>query len=113
MVQQTTAKAAAVEGIPYGTAIKIWQKFKATKSTKNHPRTGRPRKNTTQDECHIIRTATKSCRMTLRDISNQSTSNSSVETVCQCRQDNSYLLGFSGSDLIQPIPVVGKRSSQI
>jgi hypothetical protein len=50
LAHESTVTAAAAEGIPYDTAIKILRKYKTTGSTRNRPRSGRPRKVDDREE---------------------------------------------------------------
>jgi transposase len=64
------SQAAQLTGIPFGTAKKIWAKFRETGSTKNRPRSGRPPKVTERMHRHVVRLSVKDRWMPFREIGN-------------------------------------------
>jgi transposase len=68
---KTIQEAAELNNIPHSTAKKIWGKYRATGTTSNRPRSGRPPKVTEKTRRLLVWTARKNRRTPLKDIGNQ------------------------------------------
>jgi transposase len=90
--QQDIVDAANAENIPPDTAhkIKILCKCRQTGTTSNLPRSGRPRIVTDREEQHIIRDATNHRRKTLQELSKDTASNLSADTVQKVLDRHGY-----------------------
>ena len=67
---QSVHQAGKMVGIPASSADRIWKKYMATGSTRNLPRSGRPRSVTDNTERLIVRTAVKERRLLFQEIAN-------------------------------------------
>lgn len=88
--KQNIVDAANAENIPPDTAYKILRKYRQTGTTSNLPRSGRPRIVTDREERHIIRDATNHRRKTLQELSKDTTSNLSADTVQKVLDRHGY-----------------------
>ncbi|GLB43950.1 putative encoded by [Lyophyllum shimeji] len=82
--------AAALIGLPASTAYKIAAKYKATGSTSNRRRSGRPKKLSEAGKRLLTRTAVKERRMPLGELANTLQLNVSASTVRRALAEKGY-----------------------
>lgn len=83
-------EAARQFGIPKSTAQDIWTKYKATGSTENLPKSGRPKKVTPRMERTIVREALSNRRKPFSEIANECTPKISTSTVANILKRQHY-----------------------
>ncbi|PPR07271.1 hypothetical protein CVT26_012431 [Gymnopilus dilepis] len=76
--------------IPYSTAKTLWHKYQETGSTKNRPRSGRPKKVTERLERALIRNAVKERRKPFRELGNAMPGNLSEGTIRNVLDEHGY-----------------------
>ncbi|PPQ86985.1 hypothetical protein CVT26_007550, partial [Gymnopilus dilepis] len=72
---QNVHNASIMADIPSSTAADLWTKYKTTGSTKNRPRSGRPKKATDRVKRSIVRNAVKERRKPFRELANEGPGN--------------------------------------